>query len=100
MLGSARSRKRQKLAGKAGLGTALALPLLFLLLHRTPPAATESTAPPLAEVVPAPPPAAPKAVVVEAISDEELLAAFGGRPVALVGTGASKQLVLLDQKKR
>jgi hypothetical protein len=57
------------------------------------------------EAVPAPPPpvapahAAPRAIVVETIDDEELLAAFAGRPVLLVGSGESKQIVLLDQKK-
>lgn len=105
MLGSARSRRRRKTAVRAGLGTALVVPLLFLLIHRAAPTATVSPAPPLVETVPvappvAPPPVAPKATVVETISDEELLAAFGSRPVVLVGGGESKQLVLLDQKKK
>lgn len=104
MLGSARKRRRRKVAVKAGLGAALVLPLLFLLIHRAPPAATPTSTPPLVETVPVPPPVAPvppepKATVVQTMSDEELLAAFGGRPVLLVGSGDSKQLVLLDQKK-
>jgi hypothetical protein len=103
MLGSARSRRRRKIAARAGLGTALVLALLtFLFVRQTPPA---TTSPVVVEAVPASPPpvapahAAPRAIVVETIDDEELLAAFAGRPVLLVGSGESKQIVLLDQKK-
>lgn len=103
MLGSAHRRKQRRMALRAGLSTALLLALLGLLLHRSPPPVTET---PVVQTQPAPPPpvevpvAIPKAPVVETISDEELLAAFGKRPVALVGSGDSKQIVLLDQKKK
>ncbi|WP_035616028.1 hypothetical protein [Haloferula sp. BvORR071] len=116
MLGGARRRRQHRLAMKAGIITALIVPLL-LMFHRTPDQASpiRSTSQPgaspeaIAETGPAiellhpvalpQGPEPPKAAVVETIGDDELLSEFSGRPAMLVGTGDAKQLVLLDQKK-
>ncbi len=103
MLDSARRRKQRRVAVRAGLGSALVLALLALLLHRSPsplPEIQVVEAPPVTPPPAAVPAAVPKAPAVQTLSDEELLAAFGGRPVVLVGSGDSKQVVLLDGKKQ
>ncbi|WP_367872588.1 hypothetical protein [Luteolibacter sp. Populi] len=95
MLGAARSRRRRKAAVKGAIAAALVIPALFLALR---PAPQLQVTRPIEEAhreIPSPTPPSPPPI--QAMSDDELLAQFPGRAVAIIGSGDSKQLVFLDR---
>ena len=95
MLGAARTRRRRKAAVKGTIAAALVIPALFLALR---PGPQVQVTPPIGQghqEIPSPTPPAPPPIQV--MSDDELLAQFPGRAVALIGSGDSKQLVFLDR---
>lgn len=94
MLGRARTRRRTRTATKGVLILALLTPLL-VITHR--PAPTKDTPVVTIPHQPSPPSVAPEPAI-QVLSDEELFAQFPDRPIAIIGTGDSKQLVFLDQK--
>lgn len=103
MLGSARKRRRQRAAMKGATVLALILTALFFALHPAPNASVKTGSVTVQQLPDPPPPAAepeapPQAPLqLQVLSDEELLAQFPGRAVAIIGSGDSKQLVFLDQ---
>ena len=95
MLGAARTRRRRRAAVKGAIAAALVIPSLFLALRPGPQVqVTRPIEQAHQEAAPITPPAAP---AIQTMSDDELLAQFPGRAVALIGSGDSKQLVFLDR---
>ena len=81
-----RQRRRARRRGAVAVAVAVAAALLLLLTNDRTPAnrgMTETAAP-------------RPALQIEIVSDEELLAQFPGRPVALVGPSSNRQLIFLD----
>ena len=101
LLTGARKRRRRRAAVKGATVLALILPVVFLAL-RPAPESKGAPAPTLVvQQLPDPPaPAAPSEPEpqIQVLSDDELLAQFPGRAVAIIGTGDSKQLVFLDKE--
>lgn len=99
MLGSARKRRRQRAAMKGATVLALILTALFFALRPVPNASVKTGSVTVQQLPDPPAPAAkPEAPPqIQVLSDEELLAQFPGRAVAIIGSGDSKQLVFLDQ---
>jgi hypothetical protein len=92
----ARVRRR---AIRLGLAASPAVLLMVLWLARHPLGTPRPTdrAEPTTEAVTAPPIRRIAGTPIRIISDEELLAVFQGRPVALLGEPGHQRLVLLDE---
>ena len=93
-------RRRRQFVRVGGLAAALVVLIVSaVILGRSPHAVV---APPdLARTEPAKAqPTAPPAASVKRITDEELLALFPGRSLALIGAPGHQQLVFLDQPSR
>ncbi len=95
-------RQQQRRQRSLRLGTLAAVPILLALgivFSRSPKTPVQeiaaSNASPVA-VSSAPPPTAP----VKLINDDELLALFPDRPVALIGKPGQQQLVFLDKSAK
>ena len=88
MLGDLRRRKRRRALATSGIATLMIGLSIAVVAQR------RLAAPPEREIVPPPRP------TVARISDEQLLALFADRSVALVGRPGEQQLVFLDAVNR
>jgi hypothetical protein len=88
-----RRQRRRRYLVRAGASVALVCLVTLELVNWHLPAHRDGSNPRLSST----PQAAPVASQVKFISDEELLALFPGRPVALIGKSGQQRLVFLDQ---
>jgi len=88
MLAAGRRRRRRRAIVSGATASLVIVTLAFVLLQREPR--------PRATIVSDGPPPAATALRVKIINDEQLLALFPGRSVALIGTPGSQRLVFLE----
>jgi hypothetical protein len=85
-MGAARARRRRRIVASAGLGSVSLVLILAAILRPERPAVRA------APVAVSP----PETSSVKFISDQQLLALFPNRPVALIGPAGARKLVFLD----
>lgn len=95
-LAAAHQRKTTRRVMRAGAAIALCIGVVTLLFSRSP----KPSQPPMASNPPSAPsdPTVP-GTSIRVVGDDELLAMFPDRPVALVGPPEKRQLVFLDEQR-